>query len=127
MISLTSKGSFNGTRSFLNGLLRGDIYRNLSNYGQKGVDALAAATPYDSGLTARSWAYRIVKTKSGPSIEWYNTNINSGANIAILIQYGHGTGTGGWVNGVDYINPAIRPIFDEIAQAVWREVNNAGR
>jgi hypothetical protein len=87
-----------------------------------GVNALANSTPVETGLTARSWQYRIVKDRRGPTIEWYNTNQVNGTPVAILIQYGHGTGTGGYVAGRDYINPAMRPIFDTIADEVWRRV-----
>ncbi len=87
-----------------------------------GVDALSSATPVDSSLTAKSWGYRVIKDRSRPGIEWYNTNIPGSTPVAILIQYGHATGTGGYVSGRDYINPAMRPIFDQIAVDVWKEV-----
>lgn len=87
-----------------------------------GVDALNSATPKDTGLTASSWYYEIEKTSTGVTIAFYNSNIQNGIPIAIILQYGHGTGTGGWVQGRDYINPAIQPIFDEIAEKAWREV-----
>ena len=103
-------------------MLHGDIFSGLDRYGQMGVNALASATPVDTGLTAQSWKYRIVKTRGRYTIEWYNTNVHNGSNVAILIQYGHGTGTGGFVQGRDYINPATRPIFDQIADDVWRKV-----
>jgi hypothetical protein len=89
-----------------------------------GVDALAKATPSESGLTAKSWGYRIYRNRNSTGIEWYNSNENNGVNIAILLQYGHGTGTGGYVSGQDYINPAIRPIFDRIAEDVWKKVTS---
>ena len=120
MISLTSSGSFKKTESFLQAMLRGNVFNQLESYGQIGVDALAAATPVDTGLTANSWAYKITKTKGRHTIEWYNTN----SNVAILIQYGHGTGTGGYVQGRDYINPVIQPLFDQIANDVWEQVTN---
>ena len=94
----------------------------LRKYGQAGVEALAAATPKDTGETAASWSYEIVQTRNGYSIFWNNSNVNRGVNIALILQYGHGTGTGGYVRGIDYINPAIRPVFDEIANAAWKEV-----
>lgn len=102
-----------------------EIFRDLQYYGQMGVDALANATPKESGRTASSWRYEIKVSGGRYSIEWYNTHIVNGANIAILLQYGHGTGTGGYVAGYDYINPAIRPIFDKISDEVWKRVRNA--
>lgn len=122
MIRINVKGSFDKTNKFLARLKGNDIFSALEAYGQRGVSALAAATPVESGATARSWAYRIVRKRGTYSIEWYNTHENDGAVIAILIQYGHGTGTGGWVQGRDYINPAIQPIFDQIANDVWEKV-----
>ena len=89
------------------------------------MSALAAATPLESGKTASSWTYEIQNGASGSRITFSNTHINNGVNIAIILQYGHGTGTGGWVEGRDYINPAIRPVFDNIADAVWKEVTRA--
>ena len=103
-------------------MLRGDQFRGLEAYGIRGVDALSSNTPRDSGLTAESWNYRIVKDPDHPRIEWFNDNVQNGSVIAILIQYGHGTGTGGYVEGRDYINPALRPVFDKIADDVWKEV-----
>ena len=103
-------------------MAHGDIYSGLDKYGMTGVDALSSATPHESGLTASSWKYRVVRDKNHPRIEWYNTNVHHGAVIAVLLQYGHGTGTGGYVQGRDYINPAIRPVFDKIADDVWKEV-----
>jgi len=100
----------------------GDVYSELEKYGKLGVTALASATPKASGETANSWSYRVTKTKRYARIEWYNTNTVNGVNIAIILQYGHGTGTGGWVQGRDYINPALRPIFDKIASEVWKKV-----
>jgi hypothetical protein len=101
---------------------KGTPFDNLEQYGQKGVDALASATPKDSGETAHCWAYKIERKSGKVSIVWSNTNVVNGSNIAVLIQYGHGTGTGGYVQGRDYINPAIRPIFDKIADDVWKKV-----
>ena len=124
MISITSSGSFKKTESFLSKMLSGDIFNGFDSFGQRGVDALANATPVNSGLTASSWVYRIVVKNGRRTIEWYNTNVNNGAHIAILIQYGHGTGTGGWVEGRNYINPAIQPVFDQIASDVWEKVTH---
>ena len=94
----------------------------LDKYGREGVAALASATPVDSGLTASSWYYEITNGNGSATITFLNSNVNKGVPIAIILQYGHGTGTGGWVEGRDYINPAIQPIFDRIANDAWREV-----
>ena len=97
----------------------------LDKYGHAGVSALAGATPMESGKTANSWTYEI-ETKGGYStITFLNTNVNNGVNIALILQYGHGTGTGGWVEGRDYINPAIRPVFDKLADDAWKEITSA--
>lgn len=124
MITVDSPGTFKKTQSFLEGLSRGSIFDGLEAFAQRGVAALAAATPRESGETAQSWGYEIIRKKGYIKIEWYNTHVNQGSNIAILIQYGHGTGTGGYVPGQDYINPAIRPIFDQIIDDVWKKVTN---
>ena len=124
MISLTSKGDWGNTMKQLKQMATGKQYANLEKYGEAGVSALAKATPVDSGLTARSWKYRIIKTRGRPGIEWYNTNVVNGTSVAILIQYGHGTGTGGYVRGKDYINPAMRPVFDKIVAEFWKEVSS---
>jgi hypothetical protein len=122
MISFEQKGDFSKLTSFLNNL-KGIFGRSdLDKYGQRGVDALASATPYDTGNTAGSWYYKINRNGDSVSIEFCNSNINQGVPIAIILQYGHGTGTGGWIEGRDYINPAIQPIFDEILNDVWKEV-----
>lgn len=96
----------------------------LSKYGKIGVNALLQATPKDSGVTSQSWNYRIEVNNNNASIVWYNTNVVKGVNIAVILQYGHGTRNGGWVEGTDYINPAMKPIFDKIADQVWKEVTN---
>ena len=116
------KGNLKKTTKFLERTLKGDYLKNLDKYGREGVAALALATPVDTGKTAESWDYRIEKTNSGIKIVWINSNVNSGVNIAIILQYGHGTNHGGYVQGRDYINPAIRPIFDKIADDAWKEV-----
>lgn len=121
-IFFESTGSFKNTENFLNRMSRRDIAASLHKYGRIGVSALSAATPVESGLTATSWTYEIDRSLGSWGISWVNTNRNSGASIAILLQYGHGTGTGGYVSGRDYINPAIQPIFDQIAVDVWKEV-----
>lgn len=125
MIEITSSGSFNKTEKFLRTLSSGDLFSILNHYGAVGVDALASATPVESGLTANSWTYEVVIEKGKRSIVWHNTNVNDGLPVAILLQYGHGTGTGGWVQGRDYINPSIRPIFDMITNEVWKQVTSA--
>lgn len=122
MIRFKHSGDFKHTEAFFKNATRQSPESILQKYGQAGVDALAAATPKDTGATAASWSYEIVATRSGYSIYWSNSNENRGVNIALILQYGHGTGTGGYVKGIDYINPAIRPIFDEIANAAWKEV-----
>lgn len=125
MISITAGGSTANTERFLAAMIRGDLYSNLESLAQEGVEALRAATPTESGLTAESWTYEIVKTSSSVTIWWSNTNVVDGFNVAIGLQYGHGTGTGGWIQGYDYINPALRGIFDKIAEQVWKEVQRA--
>ena len=97
----------------------------LDKYGQKGVDALASATPRESGETANSWSYEITGGDGNYAIQWNNSHVNKGVNIAIILQYGHGTGTGGYVVGRDYINPAVQPIFDEMAETIWKEVESS--
>jgi hypothetical protein len=124
-ISFESSGSFKNTEKWLASLINGDIYKGLEKYGQEGVDALAAATPRDDGVTANSWYYEIIKDKSSWSIVWGNSNIENGQLIAILIQHGHATGTGGYVQGRDYINPALKPVFDRIL-AEARKVVTSG-
>lgn len=122
MFSLSSSGDYSRLEKYLKSLADGDMYSNLDRYGRKGVAALASATPTDTGRTANSWDYRVISSKTKPGIEWFNNNVVGGSPIAILIQYGHGTGTGGYVHGRDYINPAIRPVFDEIVDDIWRQV-----
>lgn len=122
MIKISSKGDFSKTFKFLNKMSKWDPSKILDKYAKMGVDALAAATPVDSGETANSWSYEIKTTKQGATIYWTNHNTNKGVNIAVILQYGHGTGTGGYVNGIDYINPSLKPIFDKIANDAWMEV-----
>jgi len=124
MIGYSSSGNFDKTDRFLVFLRSGKMFDSLNQYGRQGVDALRSATPIDSGLTASSWTYDIVRTRGTYSIVWSNTNTTTGVPVAVLIQYGHGTGTGGWVQGRDFINPVIRPLFDKIADKVWKEVKN---
>ena len=122
MITFVQKGDFKITSSFLERALEAIKMGQLDKYGKMGVKALADATPVDTGETAASWDYRIVHNGRGATIEWFNTHENKGVNIAIILQYGHGTGTGGYVQGRDYINPAMRPVFDKIADEAWKEV-----
>lgn len=104
---------------------RNEIHKILDRFGQEGVAALSSATPVDSSFTANSWDYEVVETGNSYSIIWTNSNVVNGVPVAILLQYGHGTGTGGYVQGRDYINPAIKPIFDKIAKEVWKVVTSA--
>jgi hypothetical protein len=122
VIGLTKFGNFSNTERYLKKLSSGDLFANLDRYGKMGVEALRRETPKDSGLTASSWQYRVIRSRSNPGVEWYNTNTNDGVNVAILIQYGHGTGTGGYVQGKDYINPGIRPVFEKISQDIRKQV-----
>lgn len=122
MIKIRQKGDFSKFTKYLVNVKEAVRRVNLDRYGREGVAALASATPVDSGLTASSWYYEIVRKEGRVSINFCNSNIKEGVPIAIILQYGHGTGTGGWVEGRDYINPAMRPIFDEIAKNAWREV-----
>jgi hypothetical protein len=125
MISFSSKGNFSNIEKFLAAMKRKQYLDVLNDYGAQGVAALSAATPKDSGRTSESWTYEIEQSLGSSSIYWSNTNINEGVNIAVIIQYGHGTGSGGYVAGRDYINPSIRPIFDSIAEAAWKEVQSS--
>ena len=123
-IRFTHKGDFSKTTMFLERAKHVVRLSDLDKYAKKGVEALASATPVDSSLTANSWKYEIVNEKGSIAINFINTNVNDNVPIAIIIQYGHATGNGGWVEGRDYINPAIQPIFDEITTNIWREVTN---
>lgn len=122
MIKITQKGDFRQTRNFLRKITSGDLYKNLDQLAREGVAALSAATPMDSGKTADSWDYTIERTKNKTSIYWTNSNFNDGVSIAVILQYGHATKNGGFVLGRDYINPALRPIFDRIANDAWKEL-----
>lgn len=122
MISFRQKGDFSNLSKFLERAKEAVHLGDLDRYGRAGVDALASATPVDSGLTASSWYYEIERKNGSVTISFRNSNIQNGVPIAIILQYGHGTGTGGWVEGRDYINPAIQPIFDQIANDAWEEV-----
>lgn len=122
MISFSHKGDFSKTIRYLGKAKEVVKIGDLDKYGREGVAALASATPVDTGLTASSWYYTIERAKDSVTITFNNSNIQNGIPIAVILQYGHGTGTGGWVQGRDYINPAIRPVFDRIADNAWREV-----
>lgn len=123
MIVVKHRGNFRKTEQFLKKMSNRDYIQILEKYGREGVNALASATPVDSGETASSWSYKISTTRSGYTISWYNSHIVNGVPIAVILQYGHGTGTGGYVQGRDYINPALQPIFDKISHEAWREVS----
>ena len=122
MITFRQKGDFSKLTRYLERVKEVIRRGDLDKYGREGVAALASATPIDTGLTASSWYYEIEHSNGSAVISFHNSNIQNGVPIAIILQYGHGTGTGGWVEGRDYINPAIRPIFDAIANDAWREV-----
>lgn len=122
MITFRQKGSFKKTEKFLKKSFGKDYMRILKKYGEAGVDALSKATPVDTGQTASSWSYYIKKTKNYISVAWTNSHVEKGVNIAIILQYGHATRRGGYVQGIDYINPAMRPIFDSLAEHAWKEV-----
>lgn len=122
IISMTQKGNFKKTNRFLSGLIGFHYRKKLEHYGQRGVDALKQATPKDSGETANAWSYEIVESPGRTAIYWRNSHVVNGTNIAVILQYGHATRNGGFVEGIDYINPAIRPIFEKMADEVWKEV-----
>lgn len=124
MISIRSNGKFDKTEKYLKKLRGNDFTRILRKYGEQGVQALSESTPVDSGETARSWGYKIEHTADGQIvISWTNSHFNKGVQIAVILQYGHGTGSGGYYRGRDYINPTMRPVFDRIAEEAWKEIN----
>lgn len=127
MIKLQTKGKFKRTERFLRKMSAFDVRRILEKYGAQGVNALSARTPVDSGFTASSWYYKVkIDRQNGTaSIIWSNHNVVKNTNIAIILQYGHGTRNGGYVQGIDYINPALKPVFNEMADEAWREVTSA--
>lgn len=125
MITFRQKGDFSKLTRYLERVKEVVKLGNLDKYGREGVAALASATPIESGKTASSWYYEIKNSNGSATISFYNSNVNKGVPIAIILQYGHGTGTGGWVQGRDYINPAIQPVFDRIAEEAWREVTKS--
>ena len=124
MISFSHKGDFSKLTRFLERAKNAARIGILDRYGREGVAALASATPVDTGRTANSWSYTVENGRGSATISFHNSNIQNGVPIAIILQYGHGTGTGGWVQGRDYINPAIQPVFDRLANEAWREVTN---
>lgn len=121
-ISLVTSGNFNNLDKFLMRMTKFTAKSVLDKYGKMGVEALSAATPVRTGKTAASWSYRIEGGNGAWKIVWYNSNVNNGVNIAIILQEGHGTGTGGYVQGRDYINPALQSVFDKFAEELWAEV-----
>jgi|SRR5262252_8278877 len=127
MVHIASVGSWQDTISYLEYLQSGKMFDVLDRYGRIGVDRLASATPIETGFTAHSWGYQVESKGDYHSISWFNTHKEQpgNVNIAVILQYGHGTGTGGWVEGRDYINPAIQPVFDKMIEDIWKEVRNA--
>jgi len=125
LISFTVSGSTKRTENFLRRMKQGDLFKALDSSAREGVSALIAGTPVDSGLAAESWSYEIERTSSSVTIKWTNNDVENGFPVGIMLQYGHGTGTGGYVQGQDYINPAMRPVFDRIAEQVWKAVTSA--
>ena len=123
MITVKQKGDFNKLDRFLYRACNIGRLARLDTYGQQGVEALKKATPVDSGVTQNKWDYKIVQEANGYAIQFSNSNFNDGVSIAIILQYGHGTRNGGYVQGRDYINPALRPVFDKMADFAWKEVN----
>lgn len=124
-IKFVTRGSFKNTERFLQKLGKLDVSKVLNSQGRAGVQALSGATPAESGLAASSWDYEIRQNGRSVSIIWTNSDTENGFPVAIMLQYGYGTGTGGYVQGRDFINPAMRPIFDHIADTVWKAVTSA--
>lgn len=122
MIKVRATGDYSKARRYFDKLLKVVDQSPFDRYGRMGVEALSRGTPQQSGKTASSWEYSITRSKERVTIEWFNTNVNDGVNIAIILQYGHGTGWGKYVQGIDYINPTMAPIFDEISDGCWKEV-----
>lgn len=125
MISITNTGDFKQTEQFLRNAMKPNILDVLKSAGEEGVAALSSATPHDTGLAAGSWGYDVSAKNGKYSVYWTNTDVEHEFPVSIMLQYGYGTGTGGYVQGRDYINPAMRPIFDRIAEKVWRAVTSA--
>lgn len=125
MIQITTSGDFHNIEKFLNVMKKKDYLKVLNEYGRIGVSALQNATPKRTGKTAQSWDYEIISNNGSDAIVWTNSNENKGVNIAVILQYGHGTRNGGYVVGIDYINPALKDVFNQLAEEVWREVTSA--
>lgn len=125
MITFEQSGSFKNTEAFLQRIAKSRLSGILDGFGQEGVTALSKATPVESGIAANSWGYNVTQSKAGFSITWTNSDTESGFPVAVMLQYGYATGTGGYVQGRDYINPAMKPIFDKIADKVWKAVTSA--
>lgn len=126
MIKFEQKGDFHKLNNWLERIKGGFNLSKLDKYGQQGVEALAMNTPVSTGKTADSWGYEIERGKDWCRITWTNTNVVEGANIALLLQYGHATRSGTWVEGIDYIQPALRPVFEQLANEAWKEVREVG-
>lgn len=124
-LTVKTKGDFSKSESLIRRIMRIDFANKLKAYGEMGVRALYEATPYDTGETARSWRYVIERSDKKVSITWVNDNAPRGVQVAVLLQFGHATKSGGWVDGIDYINPALAPIFEEIETKLWKEVTRA--
>ena len=123
IIEVKERGNWNKTENFLSRLHKAQFFKHLDLYGKLGVEALRESTPIDSGTTANSWDYEIEVGSDSATITWTNSNVENGwFNVAVALQYGHGTGTGGYVHGIDYINPAMRPVFEQIVKDIWMEV-----
>lgn len=125
IIKFRQKGNFSKLDTYFQRVKQAAKLSILDKYGKMGVAALSSATPIESGKTSSSWYYEIERSNDFATIRFLNSNINKGVPIAIILQYGHGTGTGGWVEGRDYINPAIQPIFDQLTEEAWKEVTSA--
>ena len=121
-VTFTQRGDFSNTKKFLKRVSSKNFQQMLHAYGKRGVEILSAVTPKKTGLTAASWDYNIEITKDSITINWTNSNISQGIPVALLIEWGHATRNGGWVEGIDYINPVMQPIFDEMSREIWREV-----
>lgn len=124
-LSFIISGSFQKTESFLRSAPHVNVRAILESCGQQGVRALAGSTPQASGAAANSWYYEVVRTASGWTLSWNNSDVESGFPVAVMLQYGHSTGTGGYVQGQDYINPVLKPVFDKIADQAWKAVTSA--
>ncbi len=124
MIKFSSRGGFDNTERFLKRSKEADYRRILEKYALEGVQVLGSATPEDTGQTSESWSYQIVKTNKGFKIHWLNDNVRDGVPIVILLQYGHGTRSGTFIEGRDFINPVMRPLFEKISENLWKEASN---